>query len=82
MINADIIWADSDKNIKDSASELLSFGCKIHFFNDTPSCISFIKKNIEQLNIKCIITSLFGSERRKKLGHPNCFQMIDEIRQI
>lgn len=81
-INADIIWADSDKSIKDSASELLNFGCKIHFFNDTPSCLSFIEKNLDKLNIKCIITSLFGSERRKKLDHPNCFQMIDKIRQI
>lgn len=81
-ISADIIWADSDKNIKDSASLLLNLGCRIHFFNDTPSCIQFIEKNIDNLNIKCIITSLFGSERRRKLGHPNCFQMIDKIRQI
>ena len=34
MINADIIWADSDKNIKDSASELLNFGSSKLLSND------------------------------------------------
>lgn len=80
-IDAHIVWADSDKNIENSAILLKKTGIKIHFFNDTPSCLEFFKKN-KDLNIKVIITSLFGSERRKKLGHPNCFQMIEMFKQI
>ena len=52
----------------------------IHFFKDTPSYIKFFENN-SGLNVKVIITSLFGSERRKKLGHPNCFQMIEMIKR-
>ena len=43
--------------------------------------MEFFKNNTD-LNVKVIITSLFGSERRKKLGHPNCFQMLEMIKQI
>ena len=80
-IDAHIVWADSDKNIELSAGLLKQSGINIHFFNDTPSCLEFFKKNTD-LNVKVIISSLFGSERRKKLGHPNCFQMIEMIKQI
>lgn len=80
-IDAHIVWADSDKNIENSAGLLKKSGLYVHFFNDTPSCIEFFKKNINY-NVKVIITSLFGSERRKKLGHPNSFQMIEILKQI
>ena len=40
-IDAHIVWADSDKNIENSAGLLKQTGIKIHFFNDTPSCIEF-----------------------------------------
>ena len=68
-MNVHIVWADSDKNIENSAELLRNF-CKknkinLHFFNDTPSCINFFKKNIG-INVKCLITSLFGSERHKQ----------------
>jgi len=79
-IDADIVWADSDKNIENSAGLLKNLGLRIHFFNDTPSCLNFFENN-KEINVKCIITSLFGSERRKKLGHPNCFQMIEIIKK-
>ena len=79
-IDAHIVWADSDKNIENSAGLLKKSGIKIHFFKDTPSCIKFFENN-KSLNVKVIITSLFGSERRKKLGHPNCFQMIEMIKR-
>ena len=79
-----IVWADSDKNIENSSTTLKNF-CKnkkidLHFFNDTPSCINFFKEN-KGINVKCLITSSFGSERRKKLGHPNSFQMLDMIKK-
>ena len=80
-IDAHIVWDDSDKNIENSAGILKKSGLYIHFFEDTPSCIQFFKKNIN-INVKVIITSLFWSERRKKLGHPNSFQMIEMIKQI
>ena len=72
-IDAHIVWADSDKNIENSAGILKQSGINIHFFNDTPSCLEFFKKN-KDLNVKVIITSLFGSERRKKLGHKTVFK--------
>ena len=81
---AHLIWADSDKNVEDSAGIIKTFATKnkikLHFYNDTPTCIQFFKDNPEA-NVKVIITSLFGSERRKKLGHPNCFQMLDILKK-
>ena len=50
------------------------------FFNDTPSYINFFKENTG-INVKCLNTNLFGSERRKKLGHSNSFQMLDIIKK-
>ena len=83
-MNVHIVWADSDKNIENSAKLLKNFCTKykieMHFFNDTPSCINFFEKN-PGINVKCLITSLFGSERRKKLGHPNSFQMLEIIKK-
>lgn len=57
-IDADIVWADSDKNIENSAGLLKNSGIRIHFFNDTPFCLDFFKKN-KTVNVKCIITSFF-----------------------
>ena len=57
-IDADIVWADSDKNIENSAELLKNLGLRIHFFNDTPSCLKLFEDN-KEINVKCIITSLF-----------------------
>ena len=52
-IDAHIVWADSDKNIENSAGLLKQTGIKVHFFNDTPSCLEFFKKNTD-LNVKVL----------------------------
>ena len=44
-IDAHIVWADSDKNIENSAGIFKQSGINIHFFNDTPSCLEFFKEN-------------------------------------
>ena len=75
-----IIWADVDKNIESSSVFFKQEGYKLHFFYDTPSCLQFFKENHHQnLNIKCIITCIFG-HNYKHFGHPNGFQMIDQIK--
>ena len=40
-LDAHIVWADSDKNVENSAGILKQSGLYIHFFSDTPSCINF-----------------------------------------
>ena len=55
-IDAHIVWADSDKNIENSAGILKQSGIKIHFFNDTPSCLEFFEKEGSQFTI--ILTTL------------------------
>ena len=80
--NVHIIWADADKNIESSSVFFKAEDYKLHFFHDTPSCIQFFKENHHQnLNIKCIITSIFG-KNSISYGHPNGFQMIDQIKRL
>ena len=77
-----IIWADPDKNIEQSSIYFKQEGYQIHFFHDTISCIQFFKNgNHQKLNIKCIITSLFGRYSRET-GNPNAFQMIEQIKRL
>ena len=77
-----IIWADVDKNIESTSIFFKNENYKLHFFYDTPSCIKFFKENHHQnLNIKCIITCIFGNNY-KYYGHPSGFQMIDQIKRL
>lgn len=77
-----IIWADVDRNIESCSEFFKKEKYKLHFFYDTPSCIQFFKENHHKnLNIKCIITCIFGNNY-KNYGHPNGFQMIDHIKRL
>ena len=80
--NFHIIWADPNPNIKDSAVFFNKENYQIHFFHDTPSCIQFFKNGYHQnMDIKCIITSLFIGYS-KQTGNPNAFQMIEQIKRL
>ena len=77
-----IIWADVDRNIESCSEFFKKEKYKLHFFYDTSSCIQFFKENHHKnLNIKCIITCIFGNNY-KNYGHPNGFQMIDHIKRL
>ena len=77
-----IIWADPSKSIESSSIYFKQEGYQIHFFHDTPSCIQFFKNGYHQnMNIKCVITSLFGQYSRDT-GNPNAFQMIEQIKRL
>ena len=77
-----IIWADPHKSIESSSIYFKQEGYQIHFFHDTPSCIQFFKEGHHlNMNIKCVITSLFG-KYSKDTGNPNAFQMIEQIKRL
>ena len=76
-----IIWADPDRNVESASMFFNKEGYKIHYFHDTPSIIKFFEEgHYLNMNIKCLITSVFGKYNRK-YGHPNAFQMIDHIKR-
>ena len=76
-----IIWADPSNSIESSSKFFKEEGYQIHFFHDTPSCIEFFKRYHQNMNIKCIITSLFRQYSRAT-GNPNAFQMIEQIKRL
>lgn len=80
---SNIIWVDSDPNIRYSARLLEAQNWRVACFNETADALEALRKRrLEPSNIHCVITSMMERGGRRERGCLNGLEMLDEMKKI
>ena len=80
---SDIIWVDSDPNIRYRTSLLQAQGYHVACFNETIDALNALSDGrLEPNNIKCVITSMMKRGGRREKGFFNGLEMLDKMKII
>ena len=80
---SDIIWVDSNSDIRYRTGLLQDHGYRVACFNETIDALNALdKRHLEPNNVKYVITSMMKRGGRRRKGFPNGLEMLDQMKVI